>query len=88
MLYVVICLAMSMAAVAGLQFFYLAYIEKVMRQHKRRVGELERQNRVLYHRWQDAERTLTGFQNLEAEAVEIIEEEDVWAEIIEDDAHR
>lgn len=82
MLYVVICIALAMAGVAGLQFFYLAYMEKVIRSQKRRLNELERQNAVLYHRWQDAERVLVNYQALEAE--EVIEEEEVWSEIIED----
>lgn len=82
MLYVVICIALAMAGVAGLQFFYLAYMERVMRQQARRLKELERQNAVLYHRWQDAERILANYQTLDAE--EIIEEEEVWSEIIED----
>ncbi len=82
MLYVVICIALAMAGVAGLQFFYLAYMEKIVRQQNRRVKELERQNAVLYHRWQDTERILAGYQTLDA--VEIVEEEEVWSEIIED----
>jgi hypothetical protein len=82
MLYVVICIALAMGGVAGMQFFYLAYMEKVLRQQKRRVDELERQNAILYHRWQDAERTLAGYEDLSAE--EVIEEEEIWSEIIED----
>ena len=81
MLYVVICIALSMAGVAGLQFFYLAYLEKVSKHQKRRLAELERQSAVLYHRLQDAERQLSSYQDLAAE--EVVEEE-VWSEIIED----
>lgn len=82
MLYVVICIALAMAGVAGMQFFYLAYMERVCKQHQRRVKELERQNALLYHRWQDTERALAGYEDLAAE--EIAEEEEVWSEIIED----
>lgn len=82
MLYVVICIALAMAGVAGMQFFYLAYMERVINQQKRRITELERQNAVLYHRWQDAERVATHYDDLEAQVVE--EEEEIWSEIIED----
>lgn len=83
MLYVLICVALAMSGVAGLQFFYLAYLERIGKQHKRRVTELERQNAVLYHRWQDSERILANYQTLEA--TDILEEtEEVWSEIIED----
>jgi prolyl oligopeptidase PreP (S9A serine peptidase family) len=81
MLYVVICIALAMAGVAGMQFFYLAYMERIVNQQKKRVTELERQNAVLYHRWQDAERVAAHYQDLEAEVVE--EEEEVWSEIID-----
>jgi hypothetical protein len=82
LLYVVICVALAMAGVAGLQFFYLAYLERIGNQLKRRIQELERQNAVLYHRWQDAEHQLNSYQALDAE--EIYEDEEVWSEIIED----
>ena len=80
--YVVICVALAMAGVAGLQFFYLAYLERMSNQLKRRIHELERQNAVLYHRWQEAEQQISSYQALESE--EIIEDEEVWSEIIED----
>ncbi len=82
MLYVVICIALAMAGVAGMQFFYLAYMERVGRQHQRRIKGLERQNALLYHRWQETERALAGYEDLAAE--EVVEEEEVWSEIIED----
>ena len=78
-----ICIALVMAGVAGMQFFYLAYMERVSKQQKRRIKELERQNAVLYHRWQDTERILAAYQELEAEEL-IEEEEEIWSEIIED----
>ncbi len=81
MFYVVICIALAMAGVAGMQFFYLAYMERIGRQHQRRIKELERQNAILYHRWQDTERALAGYEEIAAE--EVVEEE-IWTEIIED----
>lgn len=83
LLYVVICVALAMAGVAGLQFFYLAYLERISNHLKRRIHELERQNNLLYHRWQEAEQQITSYQALEAEEI-IEEDEEVWSEIIED----
>jgi 16S rRNA C1402 (ribose-2'-O) methylase RsmI len=81
--YVVICTALAMAGIAGLQFFYLAYLERVGNQLKRRIHELERQNATLYHRWQDAEHKLAEYHILEAEEI-IEDEEEIWSEIIEE----
>jgi 16S rRNA C1402 (ribose-2'-O) methylase RsmI len=83
LLYVVICTALAMAGIAGLQFFYLAYLERVGNQLKRRINELERQNATLYHRWQDAEHRLADYHALDAEEI-IDEEEEIWSEIIEE----
>ncbi len=83
LIYVVICIALAMGGVAGLQFFYLAYIERFNRQQKRRIQELERQNALLYHRWQDAEHQLAAYQALDAEELVEDNEEEVWAEIID-----
>jgi len=46
------------------------------------IHELERQNALLYHRWQESEQQISSYQSLEAE--EIIEDEEVWSEILED----
>lgn len=83
MFYVVICIALALAGAAGMQFFYLAYMERINRHQKRRLTELERQNAILYHRWQEAERVITGYQDLEAEELLETEEEEIWSEIID-----
>ncbi len=45
MIYVLIGLSLSLASVAGLQFFYMAYLERLDREHKKRIRELERQTK-------------------------------------------
>lgn len=81
-IYVLICLCLSLAGVAGLQFFYLAYLERVENEHKKRIHELERQCRFLSNKLYDAELQI-------AEQAEFIEksedeEDEVWADVIED----
>jgi hypothetical protein len=86
LLYVLICVALALAGVAGLQFFYLAYLERLNKQQKRRIYELERHNTALHNRWQEAERQLATFRIQHEE--EILEEDEAWAEYIEDDVIR
>ncbi len=88
MWYVLIGLSLSLAGVAGLQFFYLIYMERMDREHKKRIHELERHTKYLTHRLNDAEQQITE-QNgvLESFLDEFDEtpvEDEVWADVIED----
>ena len=85
MWYVLIGLSLSLAAVAGLQFFYMIYLERIDREQKKRILELERHSKHLSKRLSQAEQQI-------AEQDEILEgifdefegEEEVWADVIED----
>lgn len=86
MIYVLICLSLALAGVAGLQFFYLVYLERLDREQKSCIRKLERHTKYLTRRLQDAE-----FQIAEKDAVleafyEEREdaEEEVWADVIEE----
>jgi hypothetical protein len=85
MWYVLIGLSLSLAGVAGLQFFYLAYLERLDREHKKRVRELERHTKYLASKLHDAE-TKIAEQKILLESFfdEFEDEEDVWADVIED----
>lgn len=88
MWYVLIGLSLSLAGVAGLQFFYLIYMERMDREHKKRIHELERHTKYLTRRLNDAEQQITE-QNgvLESFLDEFDEtpvEDEVWADVIED----
>ena len=86
-MYVLICLSLSLAGVAGLQFFYMAYLERLDREHKKRIHELERHSKYLANRLKEAERQITE-QNDLIEAIydefDAEDEEEVWADVIED----
>ncbi len=84
-IYVLIGLSLSLSGLAGLQFFYLIYLERMNKEHKKRIHELEKHSKHLALRLQDAEQQITE-QNkiLEAFYVDIEEEEEVWADVIED----
>lgn len=87
LLYVVISIALILASITGLQFFYLAYLERVKQQQRRHLADLERRCEALARRVHTAEVKLA--QYLEMDAGELLEEEEeVWSEIIEDDSRR
>lgn len=85
MMYVLIGLSLSLVGVAGLQFFYLAYLERLDRERKIRIVELEHHCKHLTARLKEAEQQITE----QAELIDTIyeeseEEEEVWADVIED----
>jgi 16S rRNA C1402 (ribose-2'-O) methylase RsmI len=85
MWYVLIGLSLSLAGVAGLQFFYMAYLERLDREHKKRIRELERHTKCLSGKLHDAEIRIVEQKNLlESFFDEFEDEEDVWADVIED----
>jgi hypothetical protein len=87
LVYGLICLSLSLAGVAGLQFFYMAYLERLDRSRRRRIHELEQHCKYLTHRLKDAEAQITEQNDLiDAiyDEVEAEDEEEVWADVIED----
>jgi hypothetical protein len=87
LVYGLICLSLSLAGVAGLQFFYMAYLERLDRMRRRRIHELEQHCKHLTNRLKDAESQITEQNDLiEAiyDEIESEDEEEVWADVIED----
>lgn len=83
-IYVLICLSLSLVGVAGLQFFYLIYLERMDKFLKSRLHEVERQNRNLRQQLQIAENQIVE-QNKIIEAVYIeTDDEELWADVIEE----
>jgi hypothetical protein len=75
----VIIIALTMACVAGFEFFYLMYQEAVCRQQKRRIRQLERKLVELARE----------LESVEAMLEELPEpEEELWPEVIDDDSAR
>lgn len=87
LMYVLICLSLSLAGVAGLQFFYMAYLERLDREQKKRIHELERHSKYLSNRLKDAEQQISE-QNDLIEAIydefDAEDEEEVWADVIDE----
>jgi len=83
LLYILICVALTLAGVAGLQFMYMFYLERMDAERRKRVTELERQGRQLTHRLADAEQRIADQQKLLDAAYPEFEEE-VWADVIDE----
>lgn len=86
MWYVLICLCLSLAGVAGLQFFYMIYLERIDRERKKRINELERHAKYLAQRLEEAESQIFEQHQLLEEVYEETddENEEVWADVIEE----
>lgn len=84
-IYVLICISLSLAGVAGLQFFYLAYLERMDKEIRRNLREAERQNRHLRERLFNTELQIAQQAKLiETTYEDYGDEEEIWADVIED----
>jgi hypothetical protein len=84
-MYVLICLSLSLVGVAGLQFFYLMYLEWEKREHIKRIRELEHSNQNLSNKLYKANLKITEQSELiDSVYGEVEDQEEVWADVIED----
>jgi len=85
MWYVLIGLSLSLAGVAGLQFFYLIYLERIDREQKKRIQELERHSKHLSKRLSQAEQQIAEQDEILENILDEFEDgEEIWADVIED----
>lgn len=82
MFYVLICISLTFVGIAAMQFLYLAYLERVEIEHKKRIRELERHCKYLTEQLHRTESQLTEQSKLIEDFYQ--DEEEVWAEVIED----
>lgn len=79
--FILIGLSLSLFGLAGVQFFYLNYLERLDRSRKKHIRELEQNCKRLTQRLdQAAERIAEQDKLLEP----FYREEDAWAEVIEE----
>jgi ABC-type protease/lipase transport system fused ATPase/permease subunit len=88
-IYFLIGVVIVLAGVAALQLFYMSYLERLGKEQRHRISELEKHSAHLSHRLNDAEDNLTRqaeiIQAMEYyEDDEVLEEEEVWADVIEE----
>lgn len=85
-MYILICLSLSLAGIAGLQFFYLFYLERMDKDKKNRIRELEIHCKNMTRRLQSAEMQIAEQNNFIESVYEELDEEseEVWADLIEE----
>jgi hypothetical protein len=83
-MYVLIILSLSLAGVAGLQFFYLVYLERMDKFLKQRLHDVERQNKILRRQLRNAETQIAEQTKVIEAAYLEPEDEEIWADIIEE----
>lgn len=84
MLYFLIGLCLTLAGVASLQLMYMFYLDRIDRERKKRVHELELECRRLSTRLDETEHELQIKNEILATAFPEPEDEEVWADVIED----
>jgi hypothetical protein len=77
--YAVFIVALTLACVAAVGFAYVMFLDGVIRQHKRRIAELERENTELARRLDETEESLR--QQAESGG-------DWWPEVFDEDDSR
>jgi hypothetical protein len=82
MMYVLICLSLTLAAIAGLQLLYVSFLKRMDGVHKKEIVELERKNKYLQFRLEEADREIASQHKLLEVAYD--ENEEVWADVIDD----
>jgi hypothetical protein len=80
MFYVVLICALALLCVAALEFCYMMFMENVIRQHKRRIAELERENAALLY---ELEQTGSLPQSPPSETGA-----ETWPEVLDQDDYR
>ncbi|MGD9563443.1 MAG: hypothetical protein AB7F88_15600 [Pyrinomonadaceae bacterium] len=83
--YVLIGLCLSLVGVAGLQLTYLFYLDRLDRERRKRLVELEHRCRSLSAQL-SAARSRIEEQDLLIENLEVLHQryEEVWADVIEE----
>ncbi|NNE99277.1 MAG: hypothetical protein HKN25_09695 [Pyrinomonadaceae bacterium] len=85
MIYVLICLSLSLAGVAGLQFFYMLYLDRMDKEQKKRLRLLETRCKKLIARLEASETQISEQEKfIQTIYEELGEEEEAWADTIEE----
>jgi 16S rRNA C1402 (ribose-2'-O) methylase RsmI len=85
LVYILICLSLSLAGVAGLQFFYMMYLDRISKARQNHLRELEKHCKNLTIRLKKAEQKIIEQNDLiDSVYEEEKETEEVWADLIEE----
>lgn len=82
--YVLIGLCLTLAGVAGLQLTYMFYLDRLDRERKRRLHELERKCVRLTARLEEAEQRIVDQDAVIATLYSESSEDEPWAEVLDE----
>lgn len=80
--YVLIGVCLTLSGVSLILFMYLAYLERVEREHKKYIHQLETKCKRLSRKLEEAEMQIAEQAQLLGELCE--DEEEIWADVIDD----
>jgi hypothetical protein len=83
LLYALICLSLALVGIAGLQFTYLFYVDRVDKERKKLIHKLEAECRRLSGKLAQAE-TRVAEQDLILNKLLMESGDEAWADIIEE----
>ncbi len=87
MIYILLCLSLSLAGITGLLFFYLAYLDRMDKDQKNRIRELERQCQYLTNQLHISEAAMAEHVKSEESVSSRFVDEDeseIWADVLEE----
>ena len=84
--YVLICLSLALAGVAGLQFMYMFYMERMDQERRKRIQHLERECRYLRGDLLEADAKLAEKEETISTLTQKLDEveDEAWADVIDD----
>ena len=83
LLYLLIGLSLVLLGIAGLQFTYMFYLDRIHKERRKHIYSLERKCSGLETRLGQAEDRIAR-QNAILDAAGLTVEDDIWADVIED----
>lgn len=84
LVYALIFLCLSLAGVTGVQMMYMFYIDRLDKQRKKRVHELEMQCRSLTRHLREAEERIEEQDEVLDSLSSGTGEEEAWADLLDD----
>lgn len=82
MLYILICLCLALAGIAGMQFLYMVYLDRIDQERRKSINELERRNKFLAESLEEADLKIVEQNKVIQGSWE--ETEDIWADVIDE----
>ena len=84
LIYILITLCLALAGVAGFQLTYMFYLDKLDKERKKRIHDLERKCKSLATRLGDAEERIEQQNRMIDALYNEMDDAEHWADVIDD----